>query len=205
MKRPLMMGNWRLASAILLVVGTTVFAQPASNPADDIPPLAPPLREIPPTLWERFGWTLWIAIPLLLLALAFTVWWWLRPGKPPVLVAPAVQARVTLMALQGQPEDGAVLSQISRALRNYLTTAFWLRPDESTTTEFCARLNASERIGPELAAALGDFLRACDERKFAPAAGGEPCRAANRALALVEQAEARRARLRAAAGPAQSA
>lgn len=176
-----------------------LHAQPSQKPADDIPPLAPPLREIPPTPWEQFGWTLWIVIPLLLVAAGFIVWLLLRPGKPPVLLAPAAQARAVLGALQNQPEDGAALSRISQALRNYLITAFWLRPEEATTTEFYARLQASERVGPELATAAGEFLRACDARKFSPEPAAAPLNAAQRALALVAQAEARRVALSAVA------
>jgi hypothetical protein len=199
------MADWRWAAATTwLVAGANTFAQPVSNPADDIPPLAPPLQEIPPSFWEQHGTAVTLGA-LALLALAGCAVWWLCRPKPPALVPPEGRARAELAALGGQLEDGLVVSRVSRVLRRYLGAAFNLPPGESTTTEFCATLGRSETIGPELATAVGDFLRACDERKFAPAAGGEPCHAASRALALVEQAEARRARLRAAAGPAQSA
>jgi hypothetical protein len=162
---------------------------------EEIPPLAPPLPEIPPSLWEQFGWLLWIVIPLLLVTTGFIVWLLFRPGKPPVLAAPAFQARAALAVLQGQPEDGASLSRISQILRNYFITAFWLRPEETTTTEFCAGLQANERVGPELAAAAGEFLRACDARKFSPLPASAPLNATQHALKLVAQAEARRVEL----------
>jgi hypothetical protein len=182
------------SSFFILLPPLTASAQ---KPNDDIPPLAPPLPEIPPTLWEQFGWLLWILVPLLLVVAGFIVWLRLRPGKPPVLSAPDAQARDTLAALQTQAEDGATLRQISQSLRRYLINAFWLLPDEATTTEFCARLQSSERIGPELASALGEFLRQCDERKFSPAPAYAPLRAAQRALELVAQAELRRGEPRA--------
>jgi len=164
----------------------------AQMPADEIPPLSPPLPEIAPTLWERFGWVLWIVIPLLLMMAAVVVWLAWRPGKPPVLPAPAAQARVALQALQSQPETGAVLSQISQAMRCYLINSFWLSPLEMTTRDFCALVGGSEKIGPELADSITGFLQALDQRKFAPAAAQPPLGAAGRALELVDMAEAGR-------------
>ena len=85
-----------------------------------------------------------------------------------------------------------MLSQISQALRRYLINTFWLPPHEMTTCDFCRLLAAHERIGPALAEVLGEFLRACDERKFAPATTSPPLGAAGRALELVELVEAAR-------------
>jgi hypothetical protein len=167
-------------------------ALPATAAEEDIPPLAPPLPEILPSAWERFGWALWIVVPFLLLLVTFILWLVLRPGKPPVLPAPAAQARNVLKALQAQPESGDVLSQISQTLRRYLIHTFWLPPKESTTRDFCQLLSAHERIGPVLAEGLGEFLRACDERKFAPATSSPPLGAAGRALELIEVLETAR-------------
>lgn len=204
MNRRLTMGDWRRAAALVLAAGASALAQPVSSPMDDIPPLAPPLQEIPPSFWEQHSTAVLLGVLALLVLVGLAIWWWCRP-KPPVLVPPEVRARAELAALGKQPEDGLVISRVSQVLRRYLNAAFNLPPGESTTAELCATLSRSETIGPELAAAVGEFLRASDERKFAPAAGGEPFRAVSRALALVEQAEARRAHLRAAAGPAPSA
>lgn len=176
----------------LLFNGRLINAQSTNPHADDIPPLAPPLPEIPPSLVERFGWTLWILILLALVLVALGIWLVLRPGKPPVLLAPAAQARSTLMALQAQPETGDVLSQISQALRRYLIITFWLPPHEMTTYDFCRLLAAHERIGPTLGDVLGGFLRMCDERKFAPATNSSPLGAAGRALELVALVETAR-------------
>jgi hypothetical protein len=120
---------------------------------------------------------------------AVVLWFALRPGAPPLLPAPATQARSALLALQAQPEDSASLTHISRALRQYLTVTFWLPPLEMTTQDFCACLAAHERIDPVLAAELGGFLRSCDERKFAPDAARPPLHAASRAMDLVDKAE----------------
>lgn len=181
-----------LTAALLFGGPQLLHCQPASPASSDIPPLAPPLPEIPPSPWEHYGWLLWIFIPLALLLVAAVAWLALRPGKPPVLPAPAARARTALQALLPQPEDGTTLGWISQALRQYLIAAFWLPPHEMTTRDFCTCLAAQERIDPALAAALCEFLRSCDERKFAPAAGRPPLLAASRAMELVEQTEASR-------------
>ena len=180
----------------LLTGAQNVLAQPGIPAADEIPPLAPPLPEIAPTAWEQFSWLLWILVPLLLIIAGAIVWLVLRPGKPPVLVASAAQARTALRALQPQPETGAVLSQISQVTRHYLINAYWLSPLEMTTSDFCAVIRENKQIGPELANALTEYLRALDQRKFAPTTGQPPMGAAGRALELIEMAEARQMALR---------
>jgi hypothetical protein len=176
----------------LLAASSRLYGQLIGPAADEIPPLAPPLPEIPPSYWEQFGWTLWMLIPLLLAMVTVTVWLALRPGKPPVMIPPAAQARVVLRALQAQPESGAILSQISQGLRRYFTNAFWLPPHETTTGEFCALLASHEKIGRELATAVSSFLRAGDERKFAAGSNLPPLGAAGRGLELIELAEKQR-------------
>lgn len=191
--------TFHLASFViaLLLTATTLHAAPTQKPADEIPPLAPPLPEIQSTFWERHP-ILKYAFPGLVTGLALGLWqaWANRKKTPPKLLAPAAQARAALAALQNRPENGATLSEISKALRRYLITAFWLRPEEMTTTEFCAALAAHKQIGPELSAALSEFLRGCDERKFSLAVNPPVTGAAGRALELVQLAEVRRAKLR---------
>lgn len=179
----------------LLGFATALHAAPAQTPSDDIPPLAPPLPEIPPTLWEQHGALIVIGAVVLLALTGFALWAWLRP-KPVPPVPPEVLARQELSVLANQPEDGRALSQLSQILRRYVVAAFGLPPGEATTTELCATLVASDQIGPELAGAFGEFLRGCDERKFAPGSSQPPLGAASRALALVELAEMRKATLR---------
>jgi len=181
-----------------LVFAASLHAIPTRKGADDIPPLAPPLPVIPPSFLEQHGWLLWLAILSVLLVVAIVTAILLRPSKPPPLPAVAAQARATLAALQARPEDGATLGQISQALRRYLIATFWLSPGEATATEFCAALAKNAQAGPELSAAVSEFLKHCDERKFSPSSSPTPTGAASRALELIDLAEARRAQLHSA-------
>ena len=94
--------------------------------------------------------------------------WWMRRNRPAVAVPPEVLARQALEPLRQQAEDGAVLSRISQVLRRYVSAAFGLPAGEMTTAEFSRAIAGQGRLGTDLAARLGDFLRKCDERKFAP-------------------------------------
>jgi len=181
-------GARRGASVWLLAIGCWPLR---GRSADEIPPLAPLLPEIPPTFWEQYGLLVSAAALLLMAALAIAMWLALRP-KPLPPVPPEVRVRAELEALRGEPETGAVLSHVSQSLRRYLVAAFALPPEELTTTEFCARLSANEIVGAELATVISHFLRECDERKFSPAPAPVPLNAVPRALDLVAQAEARR-------------
>ena len=183
----------------------SAFSQTNTNA---LPALAPPYGELPPTFWEQHGATILIG-GLLLVALAGLLAWNLLHPRPPVLPQPDVLAREALTRLLGQTEDGNHLSEISKVLRRYLVVVFVLPPGETTTAEFYAALAGNEKIGPELALAISDFLRECDERKFSPAVrssaftrsgppeGGTPnplppLNAAARALEIVESVEKRR-------------
>jgi hypothetical protein len=81
---------------------------------------------------------------------------------------------------------------VSQAVRRYFGVVFALPPGELTTTEFCQAIGANSQVGPDLSTATSDFLRRCDERKFAPDAPPQATGAAEDALKLVEQAEGRR-------------
>jgi len=158
-----------------------LFAQSSTN---TLPALAPPYGEISPTLWERHG-TMILLAGMAVIALAVLVLWNIFRPKPPVILPPEVLAREALTKLLRQPEDGKLLSNVSQILRRYVITAFELPAAELTTTEFCAALAASEKIGTEPAQAISDFLRACDERKFSTSPAAAPLNAATRALELV--------------------
>jgi hypothetical protein len=97
--------------------------------------------------------------------------------------------------LRQKAEDGALLSQVSQILRHYVVAAFNLPPEELTTAEICRAVAGLEKIGPELSAALGEFLRQCDERKFSPPTPAPPLGAVAEALKLIDQAQARLASL----------
>ncbi len=195
---PLSLGFWLLAAPSLLAAATNTPGP------DDIPPLRPPHAEMPPTFWEHDG--LWvIVLGILFLALACAAGWFLLRPKPPVIVPPGVRAREALEPLRQAPEDGLLLSRVSHILRQYVAAAFDLPPGELTTTEFCRAVGSHASIGPELSAALSDFLRQCDQRKFTPPASAPPLGAVAQVLKLIELAEARRAQLRQAAEAATAA
>ena len=125
---------------------------------------------MPPTFWEQHGllgdrWrrsccSRWLAL---------AVWFLLRP-KPPVVVPPEVQARQALEPLRQQPEDGALLSRVSQVLRHYVAAAFDLPPGRTDhRPSSAAPLPATARSARSSRRPLSEFLRRCDERKFAPA------------------------------------
>jgi hypothetical protein len=153
--------------------------------------LAPPYGELRPAFWELHGAALLVAGFVLLALAGAAGWMFLRPAAP-VTVPPEARARELLAKLKGQPESGAVLSEISRAVHGYFTAVCNLPPDELTTAEFSAVLAGQPAIGPELAQAISDFLHECDGRKFAPANPAAPLGAADRALEIVSQIEQRR-------------
>ncbi|HSA09363.1 MAG TPA: DUF4381 family protein [Candidatus Paceibacterota bacterium] len=169
---------------------------------EDIPALRPPHAEIPPSFQERYGlWVILAGIALLALVGA-AVWLMLRP-RPPEAVPPDVAARRALEPLSQQPEDGLLLSRVSHILRHYVAAAFNLPAGELTTAEFCRAVAGNGQVGPELSAALGEFLRQCDQRKFSPPpAPAAPFDAVLEALKLIDQAQIRRiATARATAPP----
>jgi hypothetical protein len=170
---------------LLTFPALTSFAQTASNA---LPDLAPAYGELPPTFWEQHQTAITIASFAFLAFIFLFVMTRLRPESPKIL-SPETVARQALAKLQGQPEDGDFLSEVSQILRRYVAAAFGLPAAEMTTAEFCTALAASGKIGVELAQNISSFLRDCDERKFSSSNAVAPFPAAKRALALVEQAE----------------
>jgi len=181
--------------ALLLLLPTVVLAQSS----DDVPPLLPALPEIPPTLWEQHGMLIVVLILIAVMLLAAGVWWLLQP-KPPIPVPIEIQTRRELEQLRNQSEDGKTLSRVSQVLKRYVAVAFELPAGEMTTGEFSQTAARSEKVGRELAAAVNDFLRQCDEQKFSPAAGVQVS-ACSRAMELFQTGEARRGELRQTATP----
>ena len=180
------------------------FVLAATNTnADSIPPLLPPRAELPPSFWEEHGTSV-VLCGIALLGLICIAVWWLSRKRPQAVAPPEVQAREALALLQNRAEDGALLSRVSQILRRYYVQAFELPPNELTTTEFCALIAGAQKIGPQLAASVSEFLRRCDQRKFAPAAEPEPLGGVAQALNLVELGEARRAELRRAEQPSEA-
>ena len=174
-----------------------------TNAPDVIPPLHPPRPEIPPGFWEQNGaWLIYCGCALVLGVLV-VVYFLTRP-RPPIQAAAESTARKSLAALKGRAEDGAVLSEVSQILRRYFLSAFGIPGGELNTTEFVRAVD-NPQVGPELSAALGEFLRRCDERKFAPAPAGPELKAVARGAELVTMGESRRAQLQAAAAAAATA
>ena len=129
------------------------------------------------------------------LALSAVILWLTLKPKPSPVLPPEIVACRALEKLQARPEDGNVLSEVSRILRRYVIAAFELPAAELTTAEFCGALAANEKIGAELAQAISAFLRECDERKFSLSPAGAPLTAATRALELIAGAEKQRAKI----------
>jgi len=154
----------------------------------DIPPLLPPHVELQQTFWELHGWQCVLAA-VVFLALVIIAIIWLRRTKPLILEPPADLARHALEQLRGQTEDGALVMNVSRILKGYILTMLKLPPKELTTTEFRRVLRALPQINPDLAALTGDFLRRCDQWKFAPERPTPKLGAVEGALALVEKIE----------------
>lgn len=185
----------------LLIAASVFFALPAfaatnlPTAGDNLPQLRPPRGEIPPSFWELYGaWVIAGSIALVVL-IGVAIWFLTRP-KPPIIIPPHIRAKQMLDPLLAEPEDGRVLSQVSQILRHYVAEAFGLPPGEHTTAEFCRLIAANERLGPELSAAIAEFLRHCDERKFRPVPPAAPMAAVATALKFVETGEARLAELR---------
>ena len=132
---------------------------------------------------------------LLIFVVGIIVLFLIRP-KSSVGVPIELRARRELESLRQRAEDGIVLSKASGAVRRYFATAFELSAAEMTTTEFCRAAEGSEKIGPQLTASVIEFLRRCDELKFAPPSAPTKIGAAERGLELVNLGEARRALLR---------
>jgi hypothetical protein len=178
------LGLWLLAAQPIFAAATNVPAN------DEIPPLRPPHAEIPATFWDQYsGWV--ILAGVLVVALVGAAIWFLTRPKPPVVVPPEVLARKALEPLRQQAEDGVLLSRVSQILRHYVAAAFGLPPEELTTAEFCRAIAAHKPVGPDLAAALSDFLRECNRRKFSPPTPAPPLSAVAQALRLIDQTQAR--------------
>jgi len=172
----------------LLFIFSTVpaFAQPATNKPSA---LAPAYGQIPQTFWNQHG-TMIIIGGLTALLLFGVLLWMLLRTKMPLVVPPEILARQALSKLEGLPEDGNVLSEVSQILRRYVSTVFKLPPGELTTAEFFSALASNDKISVELGDAVSRFLRECDERKFSTAAVSTPFNAVPRALKLISLAEA---------------
>jgi hypothetical protein len=182
-----------LTAAVLAVVGSVyVQAAETNSLVDKIPPLRPPMREVPPSYWEEHRAAIIGGCVAGVILIGGVIWVLTRPRVPRV-APPEVMAREALSKLKDKREDGVLISRVSQILRHYMTVRFGLPLVEYTTTDFCKELNSNAKAGPELAAEIGKFLRLADEHKFAPEASGANGEWVARSLKLIESAEARHA------------
>lgn len=157
----------------------------------DLPQLIPPYGEIPPTFWQQHHTAVIVAGVVFLASVILILNFALRPAKP-IIIPPDAAARLALAKLQNLPEDGQTLSATTQILRHYTARTFGIVNGELTTAEFCAAINRNEQLGNDLASALAGFLHECDVKKFSPAFASSPVNAVERALRLIDLAEARR-------------
>jgi len=156
---------------------------------EEIPPLKPPRPELSPS--SQHGWIAAVAVVVALGVIAFWIAW-RRRAKPVTLTPPEVLARSALEALRGKTDNEMLVADVSRILRHYVIAAFSLPPDELTTTELQKALQLQSQAPPELSAAIIDFLRRCDEWKFAPVSNPARLDPVACALELLEKTEAHR-------------
>ena len=173
-----------------LLLASPLLAATNDANSDMIPPLLPPRGEIPPSLWELHGPGMVVGGFCFLSLVALAIWWLVRP-KPQAPAPPEAVARQALTPLREQPETGILLSRVSQVLRRYVAVAFGLSPGELTTSEFCREVAANQKIGPQLAESMRDFLQECDRRKFASPVPLPPLGAAVTASKMIDAAEAR--------------
>ena len=167
------------------------FANTAFGASDEIPPLRPPRAEFHPSFWEQHSAWLLAAAIIIVGAAAF---WFTRLRQPtPVPVTPPEElSRRALEPLRGRGEDAALIAEVSQIMRRYVISVFGLPPDELTTGELVKSLQSCRQASPELTDAIGNFLRRCDECKFAPAPSAVKIDAVTTALQLIAKIETHR-------------
>ena len=173
---------------LLLAVASDLTVHAQTN---DLLTLVPAYGEIPPTFFEQHQAIVIIGVCAFLMLTAFVVWKNFNP-KPAPILPPEKVAREALTKLQAQPEDGKLLSEVSRILRRYVGAVFDFPGGEMTTAEFIFALARNDKINLKLGESISSFLRECDVRKFSPANSAIPVNAADRALKIISQAERRR-------------
>ncbi len=121
-------------------------------------------------------WPFLLALLALAALIAAVVWWRRRRAEAGVAppIAPAVSPRERVLARLQEAreadliEQGAMkefYSRVSEALREYLEIIGPGWGEDLTTTELLGRFRV--QVGPEVAAVLGELLRAADQVKFA--------------------------------------
>jgi hypothetical protein len=174
-----------------------VFAWLALAPAtlladtNEIPPLRPPRGEITVPTWNEHGWIAFVAFIFVVAVLAFCLKWLLR-SRPGRSVPPEIAACQALERLRERPEDAALAVEVSGIVRTYLRSALKLPPEELTTADLGRVLQAYPSLDSDLAVATVEFLRYCDQSKFASTPPHAGSGAVVGALRLVGKFETRR-------------
>jgi hypothetical protein len=179
--------------SILFLLSPAIFAADTN----DLPALVPAYPEIPPSFWQQHKIAVIIGGFLFILAQSLWLYKMLMRLQPKIEPVENL-TRAALTGLLNEPEDGKLLSEVSRILRGYFGKQFQTRGEEATTAEFVAALNENKKITAELAEKVSSFLHECDARKFSTARAVKELDAAERALDLVNKAEKIRARKNAA-------
>jgi len=112
-----------------------------------IPPLRPVRGELVPGFWELYGG--WFVLGMALLAAAtVAALRYHRRKNPAIATPPDVLARQALEILRDRTEDVALVTEVSRLLRQYLVAAFGLPPEELTITELQQALRSRRPVIP---------------------------------------------------------
>jgi hypothetical protein len=135
---------------------------------NEIPPLRPPRGEITVPTGNERGWLVVVAIVVLLAIVALCLKWLVR-SRPGRKVPPEIAACQALERLRERPEDAALAVEVSGIVRTYLRSALKLPPEELTTAELEEALREYAALDGDLVVATIEFLRYCDQVKFAPA------------------------------------
>lgn len=154
---------------------------PESTNIAQPPKMVPPKGELPPTVWESYGWLGALLISAIALILVFVA----RKRVPTPVPAPAPEsiARQRLADVPTRPATPGDALKIAHALREYLIAIFFIPCDAMTTEELLPTLRRQRGLAPELLTDIETLLRDCDHTAFSTA----PDR--NQTTPLVEQAK----------------
>jgi hypothetical protein len=185
-RRTALVATWRW---VILCPGTVLAATNGVDDPGNIPALRPPKPQLLPGFWEQHG--LLVGLTALTLALLLVlIWRILSRPNPPVIPEPATIARQSLGPLHGQGEDAAVFNEVSRVLRTYLIAALSLPEKALTPLELCSRLDSHPQVSQDLAQTARDLLNTLESHRFDDRAGAIEGPVLQRALALIDLAEA---------------
>jgi len=170
---------------LVFFILVSTFSLSAAEPP---PTLRPPRGEIGPTYWEQHSSLIIIGASVAVVVLTALIILVTRP-KRYRSEPPEVLARRGLTALVNRPEDGALIMEASRIFRRYVIFAFNLPPVELTTAELNQTLQSSPKADSALVTGIAEFLRQCDEEKFAPLSNPPRLHTVLRALELLDKIE----------------